>query len=363
MPDLHAQPLFLIHNKFVRPFNGGREIDRFRSITSDTDDGRPESWVGSCTKVNNADCLEDKNSGLAQVMLPDGDRLYLIDLVARNAEGYLGAAHVRKYGSQPHFLVKILDAGQDLLLQAHPPRDIARRYYNLPGGKHECWYVLGTRSDVKAPSLVLGFKPGISREIYDTLFDAQDFPGMRAWCHKIPVQTGDMYNVPNGLVHAIGEGCFIIEVQEPSDVTAFVDKRRAPAGMSDSPQWREKMLQAFTYEGMNMEQTIAKYKVAPVFLQNANGYSEKILIGKAQHAPFGAIRYDMDMRGNGMQPLDTGTCSILIVLEGSGVIRYSGGEKKIKKADEVFLPTGIRNMEFVAEGKFSIIRCFPPDAV
>ena len=35
----------------------------------------------------------------------------------------------------------------------------------------------------------------------------------------IPVKLGDVFFVPARMVHAIGEGCLILEVQEPSDFT------------------------------------------------------------------------------------------------------------------------------------------------
>ena len=65
------------------------------------------------------------------------------------------------------------------------------------------------------------------------------------------------------------------------------------------------------------------------------------------------------------RPMDTGTFSINIVTDGEGKIVYDGGEMEIKKADEIFLPAGVKNLRFVpAEGKkLEIVRCLPPDCV
>ena len=54
-----------------------------------------------------------------------------------------------------------------------------------------------------------------------------------------------------------------------------------------------------------------------------------------------------------------------IVTDGEGKIIYDGGEMEIKKADEIFLPAGVKNLRFVpAEGKkLEIVRCLPPDCV
>ena len=39
----------------------------------------------------------------------------------------------------------------------------------------------------------------------------------------IPVHTGEVYFVPRKMVHAIGEGCLILEVQEATDFTIQTD--------------------------------------------------------------------------------------------------------------------------------------------
>ena len=51
---------------------------------------------------------------------------------------------------------------------------------------------------------------------------------MEECCHKIPVSVGDMYLVDAGVPHAVGPGCFLVEVQESSDITVGVRKREFP---------------------------------------------------------------------------------------------------------------------------------------
>ena len=42
---------------------------------------------------------------------------------------------------------------------------------------------------------------------------------MTAFVNRVPVQTGDVFFVDAGVIHAIGAGCMLLEVQEPTDFT------------------------------------------------------------------------------------------------------------------------------------------------
>ena len=57
-------------------------------------------------------------------------------------DGWLGAAHVARWGSSPALLVKLLDAGERLPVHVHPDRSFARRHLDCPFGKTEAWVVL-----------------------------------------------------------------------------------------------------------------------------------------------------------------------------------------------------------------------------
>ena len=66
----------------------------------------------------------------------------LRDLVEADPDGWLGAAHVARWGSSPALLVKLLDAGERLPVHVHPDRSFARRHLDCPFGKTEAWVVL-----------------------------------------------------------------------------------------------------------------------------------------------------------------------------------------------------------------------------
>jgi len=157
-------------------------------------------------------------------------------------------------------LVKLLDSDERLVIQAHPTVPCAKRLFNSPVGKTECWYFLpGTAPDA---CVYLGFKPGITRAKWEAAFEAQD--GLLDFLHRIPVKAGDFVFVDGGMPHAIGGGCFMIELQEPSDLMVVAERvtpsgRRIPdAKMHGGVGW-EKMFEVYEYEGRTFEETCARY--------------------------------------------------------------------------------------------------------
>ena len=171
--EIYNRPWPLVPNK-VRA-DGGRELDRFRGVEhpADTPNGA-EAWVGSLTRANGA-TSENPNLGYAEVILPDGTRDFLVNVVKRAPETILGKKHMEKYGTSLGMLIKMLDAKAPFLLQCHPTRENARKYWNSRFGKEECWYVLGTRKDVpEPPYILLGFKEDITREKFEAAYRKGD---------------------------------------------------------------------------------------------------------------------------------------------------------------------------------------------
>lgn len=133
----------------------------------------------------------------------------------------MGKAHVEKFGSQTAVLVKLLDSSERLTIQVHPDRQFAECKFQSRFGKTEAWYVLSGRTmDGEEPYVLFGFKPGVTAEAWKTLFESQDIPGMIDALHRIPVREGDIFLVEGGVPHAIGSGCFLIEIKS-QQITHF----------------------------------------------------------------------------------------------------------------------------------------------
>ncbi len=110
-------------------------------------------------------------------------------------------------------MVKIIDAKEDLSLQVHPPKN---SLLFLPKGaetKDEFWYVLETQGDAK---IIAGLKNSNKREQFMANYDSKDIID----CMQIHDSTKDtLIYLPSGIVHTIGAGNLILEIQENSDTT------------------------------------------------------------------------------------------------------------------------------------------------
>jgi mannose-6-phosphate isomerase len=117
--------------------------------------------------------------------------------------------------SPPSFplLFKFLDANQQLSVQVHPNDEQAAQQAPPDFGKTEAWYVL--HAD---PGSVVyaGLQPGIDNPTLRRSLLNLTLPSCM---HQFEAHAGDCIFIPAGVVHALGAGLVIAEIQQSSDTT------------------------------------------------------------------------------------------------------------------------------------------------
>ncbi len=108
-------------------------------------------------------------------------------------------------------LFKLIDARDRLSVQVHPNAANAARTGGEP--KTEMWVVLDR---TPGASLYAGLAEGVTA---DSLRAALADGTAAAQLVRLPVESGQALFIPGGLVHAIGAGCLIYEVQQNSNTT------------------------------------------------------------------------------------------------------------------------------------------------
>ena len=105
-------------------------------------------------------------------------------------------------------LIKRICADMRLSVQVHPNDDTALTV----GGraKTEMWCVL------KDGPIFAGFKPGVTE--HDVVRAVAD-GSFESLLVRFDAKVGECYFIPGGLVHAIGEGTSVFEVQQSSNTT------------------------------------------------------------------------------------------------------------------------------------------------
>ena len=193
----------LKESRVYRPFLGGKLLDALRGVQNPTDGHYPERWLGSTVAAQNGAGLAYTTNGKA-----------IRDL----------------YPGEVDVLAKLLDSATRLMIQTHPNDLQAQKYFGYPYGKRECWYILGVRTiNNEDPYVLLGFRPGITKEKWQDAHHRQDISAMLGMLNRIPVKPGEVYLIPPNVPHAMGSGVFFAEAQQPSDFT-FRTEYTSPAG-------------------------------------------------------------------------------------------------------------------------------------
>jgi len=121
------------------------------------------------------------------------------------------------YGDTPFsagvfpLLIKFLDARQNLSVQVHP----------LPAGnpsvdrdvKHEAWYVVHAEAGAQ---FFLGLLEGVTPEQLAAAAGSRHIVDL---LRRRRARPTDAFYLPSGIVHALGAGIVVAEVQNPADVT------------------------------------------------------------------------------------------------------------------------------------------------
>ena len=144
------------------------------------------------------------NGFLAENTLNEVLEIYMGDLV--------GDKVYNRYGNEFPLLIKVIDAARDLSIQVHPDDELARRR-GMPRGKTEMWYVMQADPGSR---LVSGFRRDSSADEYTSALASGHLMDL---LHSEEPQPGDVYFIPAGRVHALGQGLMVAEVQQSSDCT------------------------------------------------------------------------------------------------------------------------------------------------
>jgi len=202
-------PIELPCNQFDHFYRGGNRIGELRGGPGGP--MRPEEWLASTTTR-----FGQAPAGLSR--LPDG-RL-LIEAIAADPAGWLGPAHLDRYGASTEVLIKLLDLDQRLPVHLHPNRAFAGTHLGLVHGKTEAWYVLDAPAGAEVG---VGFRDPVSMAQLREWVDREDADALLAGLRRAPVAPGDAMLVPAGMPHSVPAGVFVLELQEPTDLSILLE--------------------------------------------------------------------------------------------------------------------------------------------
>jgi len=114
--------------------------------------------------------------------------------------------------ADPTLLLKLLFTTEPLSIQVHPD-DAFAQSIGLEHGKTEAWYILSAAPDAR---IALGLTRQLTTPQLRASIEDGSIADLVQWRS---VSKGDVIFVPAGVIHAIGPGLVIAEIQQRSDAT------------------------------------------------------------------------------------------------------------------------------------------------
>ena len=241
-------------------------------------------------------------------------------------------------GDRFPLLIKLIDARDRLSIQVHPSDEYALKNEN-EYGKTEMWYIVEADEGAE---LVFGLSSDYTPEKFKAALDAGRVEDM---LHRVKVHAGEVYFIPSGLVHAIGAGILICEIQQNSNVTYRVyDYNRPGADGKPRPLHVNKALDVIVnYTPAEIEALRFSRDVKP------RDDSSALL---AACDKFVVTRYDIC--GKVTVDADETSFVSLTFTDGDGVIVFDGCEYEFTKGDTYFLPAGMGRAELRSDRAVAI---------
>ena len=258
--------------------------------------------------------------------LADGTTLR--DSVLKDPTSWLGAEHVETFGPSSELLVKLLDPDQRLPVHYHPNRAFAKRHLSLQHGKTEAWIIL------EAPEgahVGLGFAKEQTKKDIATMVEARDSNGLIDSLQKFDVKSGDAILVPSGVPHAIGAGIFVMELQEPTDLSALLEWNDfAVDGTVDG------------HLGLGFDTVLDALRYTPIDKDEADSLITQQRLGEFKETSIftGAADpyFRADYLGESSPRLEAGF-GIFLTLQGSGSLAFDDADAMaINKGDAILIP-------------------------
>jgi mannose-6-phosphate isomerase len=218
-------------------------------------------------------------------------------------------------------LIKFIDADDSLSVQVHPDDKFAAEVEN-DVGKTEMWYIADAKEGAE---LIYGVKKDAGALMCDERIEGQ--------VNRVKVKKGDSFFIPAGMLHAIGKGCLIAEIQQNSDLTYRVYDycRRDAAG---------NLRQLHTDKALKVVRYFDDKEI------DAIRFSEPDAIGVGECLASSRYFKVNRLTVTDSNLLDTnGAFNSILCVEGSGEILSRGKTYPFERGDSYFIPADLGKYE------------------
>jgi len=254
----------------------------------------------------------------------------LKELIIEYKAQLVGKKNFDRFGTKFPLLIKFIDAKKDLSVQLHPGDEIAKRKHDSLG-KTEMWHVVQSDTDA---NIIIGFNQKVSPDVYQehlankTIKDILNYE---------PVSTGDTFFVYSGLIHAIGKGVLLAEIQQTSDITYRVydwDRKDAEGNYRELHQ--EDALEAIDFDDSS------EYRVT--YESHKNEITDLV---SCPHFITNHIEIDKETV---VSHKELDSFVIYMCVEGEAIIDNEAQKTAIKLGETVLVPATIKEIKVSSKG-------------
>lgn len=348
-------------NRVWRTYLGGRTLEALGGADAPEDSHRPEDWIASTTRAVNPGTGHPADEGISRVEA-GGVSLLLTELYARHPDYMLGPAHLARFGPSGGFLVKFLDSAVRLHLQCHPTREFSRRHLGADAGKTEAYIILSTRPEVHDPYIYLGFQQLPTRSELRRAIADQDEAALSACFESVAVEPGDVFVVPGGMPHAIGEGVFMIEIMEPTDFAVRLEFERGGYVLPEEARFMGRdvdfAVSMLSFEELSVDAVRQRLFQRPRLLRKTAGGRVLELVGAGATPCFRVKKLAV---ADAMGHSEDSFC-IAIVTRGTGRASCGDTQLELEFGDRFLVPFAAGEVVYRTDGDMDVVLALPPQA-
>lgn len=180
---------------------GGNKLSTVINRTKTDKNPVGESWELSS--------VEENLSVVTNGFLKDND---IQELIETYMGDIVGDKVYEKFGIEFPLLFKLIDSAERLSVQVHPDDEVALKRHKAYG-KTEMWYVMDASEN---SSIYVGFNKKLDKDDFAARVENGSLTEV---LNVEEARKGDVFFLPAGRIHAIGEGLLIAEIQQTSDIT------------------------------------------------------------------------------------------------------------------------------------------------
>ncbi len=342
-----GSPVFFRRNRVARVYRGGKLFHDF--FGDPAEDGfLPEEWIASSVRALNRDASDP----LEGISLLEEDGTPFTTYLDGRPQALGGRADLG-------ILVKILDSAIRLPVQTHPDKLFARRHFHSAHGKTEMWVVLATRGDAR---IHFGFKGPVTRSEFAAVVAASetDRDAMPRLLNSVSAKPGDVYLIPPRVVHAIGAGCLILEVQEPTDFTLQPEAWCGDYRLNEFEKYLglapEAALECFDFNDLVGEKAVSRGRIVPRIVRTSGAARVESLVSRDLTPDFAVNRYHL---GCGSMDVPPGP-SVHVVTDGEGTLVAGSARRAVARGSSFFLPADALSVTVETGSELTLVECLPP---